>query len=362
VLNGAPWIEECLRAVLAQDDGRPFEVIVIDDGSTDGSPEIVARFASDARVRILAGPRQGAARAINLGIAHARHPILCQVDQDVIPKPGWMHALLAELEVPGVAAAQGWYETDRRSSLWVRVMGIELELRYSRLSGRYLDHVCTGNTAYRLDAVRALGGFDEQLGYGYDNDLSYRLGAAGYKLAFCREARSIHRWRETAWGYVKQQYGFGYGRIDLVAKHKRRASGDQVSPFMMMMHSPLLLTAIGLALISPLSARLGLSPLPSLCTSGAIVAFLAGERLWAGALAWRKFRDPAAFFFVPAHLLRDLAWCAAILAWLAQRIVGRSPRPTQSMTARVTTRDAGGPAAPPYPAEEAARPSPSRRR
>ena len=59
-----------------------------------------------------------------------------------------------------------------------------------------MDHACTGNSVYRAEAVRRVGGFDESLGYGYDNDMSYRLGRAGYRLAFCRQARSTHRWRQ----------------------------------------------------------------------------------------------------------------------------------------------------------------------
>jgi hypothetical protein len=47
--------------------------------------------------------------------------------------------------------------------------------------------------------------------------LSYRLRDAGYRLVFRRDAESVHRWREGLSGYLKQRYGFGYGRIDLVA-------------------------------------------------------------------------------------------------------------------------------------------------
>ncbi len=88
-----------------------------------------------------------------------------------------------------------------------------------------VDHVCTGNTVYRAEALARVGLLDESLGYGYDNDLSYRLGAAGYALAFCRDARSRHRWREGLAGYLTQQYGFGYGRLDVVAAHPDRVGG-----------------------------------------------------------------------------------------------------------------------------------------
>src|SRR5204862_342543 len=113
-------------------------------------------------------------------------------------------------------------------------------------------HACTGNSAYRAEALRTVGLFDETFGYGYDNDVSYRLREAGYRLTFCRAAESVHRWREGLLGYLAQQYGFGYGRIDLVAKHPKRVTGDSVSPAGMMMH-PLVM---GIAIAGLVSAAL----------------------------------------------------------------------------------------------------------
>src|SRR6185436_8887172 len=97
----------------------------------------------------------------------ASHPIVCQVDQDVILEPGWMSSLLAAFDNPSVAAAQGRYTCDRHASFFSRVMALDLEERYSRMSADP-DHVCTGNTAYRAAALHAIGLLDETIGYGYD--------------------------------------------------------------------------------------------------------------------------------------------------------------------------------------------------
>ena len=67
-------------------------------------------------------------------------------------------------------------------------MSLDLEQRYARIDDGRSDHVCTGNVIWRLDAIRRVGGLDETLGYGYDNDLSYRLNGAGYHLVI-RERR-----------------------------------------------------------------------------------------------------------------------------------------------------------------------------
>ena len=322
VHNGVRWLERCIERVYAQADGRPLEVIAIDDGSTDGSLEILESHAAQGRLVLVQGERRGAAAASNLGIACASHPVVCQVDQDVMLESGWMRRLLAELERPGVAAAQGYYAADPASSLLARVMAYDLELRYSGIGQRYMDHVCTGNTAYLAEALRRVGPFDEAMGYGYDNDMSYRLGEAGYKLAFCKEARAIHCWRDGLLDYLKQQYGVGYGRLDLVAKHRGpRVKGDDVSGLRMILHAPAMLGALVSPLLGPAGAVL----------SGGILLTLTADRAVAGAQAFLRFGDPACLAFPPVHLLRDLAWAWALLVWGGRKLLGKPGEPRDSM-------------------------------
>ena len=332
VHNGERWIRQVLASVFAQRDGRPFQVVVVDDGSTDGSREILEGYEAEDRIELVAGEQRGAAAAANLGIRRATHPVICQVDQDVILQRRWMASLLEELEVDGVAAAQGYYITDPTDGVWARVMGRDLEFRYSQIRGRYMDHVCTGNTAYRADLLDDAGLFDEAFGYGYDNDMSYRLGEAGHRLAFCRKARSIHRWRPRLLGYLLQQYGVGYGRLDLIGKHRaRRIKGDDVSGLRMILHVPLMLAALVALVAAGALALAGGWWWPAALTGGGLLALLAADRLAAGVEAYLRFRDLACLAFVPGHLLRDVVWVVALLMWCARRAVRRPKRPRDSM-------------------------------
>jgi hypothetical protein len=339
VYNGERRLGEVLEAILAQYDGRPFEVIAVDDGSSDGSLALLRRHAADGRVRLLSGSGRGAAAAINVGVAAAAHPIVCQVDQDVVLQPGWMRRLAAALAEPGVGAVQGWYETPSAGSPWARAMGLDLELRYSSIAGDVLDHVCSGNSAYRAEALRAIGSFDESLGYGYDNDVSYRLGAAGWRLRFCREARSVHHWRSDLLGYLRQQYGVGYGRLDLVAKHPNRVGGDAVSGLRMILHAPLMLAVLAAGAAAGLTAISGGSWQPGLLFAGALLAALAGDRFLAALAAARRLGHGGALIFVPAHLLRDVAWALALAAWGWRRFTGGARHPATSMARSLCGRD-----------------------
>lgn len=334
VHNGAACIGQALEAIVGQADGRPVEIIVVDDRSQDDSAAIVRHFADRCPLRIVQGDGRGAAAAINTGIREARFPIICQVDQDVVLCQGWLRHVTPYFADPKVAAVQGYYVTSRRSTLFARAMGFDLEQRYAAIEGTDTSHVCTGNSAYRAEALRAVGLLDETFGYGYDNDLSYRLRTAGYQLRFCRDATSVHRWREGLVGYLLQQYGFGYGRIDIVAKHPAHIAGDSVSPLVMMSHPLVMVLAILGLVFGALAAAFGHSARPFAMGASVLVGLLALERLAAGlAAAWR-FRDLTPLVFPVLHLGRDIAWIAAIAMWLGRWIGGRAPNPAHSMRAR----------------------------
>jgi len=331
VHNGAETIADTLASIFLQADGRPLEVIVVDDHSRDGSARIVAEMAIAWPIRVMANDGRGAAAALNTGVRAAQFPIVCQVDQDVVLKPGWMTQLLGAFNDPTVGAAQGYYETDPDARLCARVMSLDLEHRYSAIPPNRIDHVCTGNSAYRADALRCIGLFDPSLGYGYDNDVSYRLRAAGYRLAFVRTARSVHRWRDTPVGYLQQQYGFGYGRLDVVAKHPARFAGDTVSPARMMSH-PLLTFAAVAGLTCALVVYVADGPAALVASvSGFLLAALAAERLAAGIAAAVRFGQLTPLAFPVFHFARDLAWIAAIAVWTGRRALKRPALPEHSM-------------------------------
>jgi len=340
VLNGARTLRRSLSSIVAQRDERPFEIIAIDDGSIDGSWRLLTKLHENGVLRLIQGERRGAAAAINAGIREATHPIICQVDQDVILQPGWLAHVLGYFDDPDVAAVQGHYVTASRAGFWARATGRDLEHRYSRIQGHLIDHVCTGNSAYRAPALHRVGLLDERLGYGYDNDLSYRLQHAGYRLVFCRSARSVHIWREGLRGYLRQQFGVGYGRLDVIVRHPRRVTGDDVSGATMILHAPAMLIALAACAMAGLLAVAGAAWKFWLLAAFAIGLVLFVERACAGVQAWRRTGDRAALAFAVTHLVRDVAWSAAIVLWVARYVFRRDRAPAHSMLphARIVER------------------------
>jgi glycosyltransferase involved in cell wall biosynthesis len=341
VLNGGRWLRPAMASILAQRDGRPFEIIAVDDGSTDGSLRLLKNLEREGFLTLLRGEGRGAAAAINAAVRVAAQPIVCQVDQDVILQRGWLVELLRVFDDPEIAAVQGQYMTRQGAGFWARAMGRDLEHRYSRIRGPFVDHVCTGNTAYRTRALHQVSLLDERLGYGYDNDLSYRLQAQGYRLAFCRDAISVHCWREGFRGYLRQQFGVGYGRLDVVARHPRRFTGDDVSGTLMMVHAPATLVALAAMIAAGVLAALDGNWTPSAAVGLGLMAGLGVERTAAGIAAWRRTGDRAALAFSITHLARDIAWAAAIVAWLARWALKRDRGPAHSMHRRAHLTESG---------------------
>lgn len=198
--NGARWLPGVLASVAAQ-TVAPAEVLVVDDGSTDGSAELVAGRHPDVRVLALAD-NGGFARAANAGLAAVSAEAVALVNTDVVLAPDWLERAVGALErEPGAAAvATKLVDLEDPAILYSagdvlrRDGACEQRGRFERDSGRFeapgeVFSACAGAALYRRSAVLAAGGFDERLGtYLEDVELGLRLRLAGWRC----------RWEPTA--------------------------------------------------------------------------------------------------------------------------------------------------------------------
>jgi glycosyltransferase involved in cell wall biosynthesis len=210
-------VVECLESLMRLDyDPERREILVVDNGSTDRTVEIVGGYP----VRCLFEPRRGASAARNRGIQAARGEIVAFTDADCVVTKGWLHALVREFDIPEVWGAAG--------EIVAYPPRTPAERYLARYKGRWQEpalqarrpFAVTSNAAFRRETFDRIGLFDTRLIKAQDKDFGWRFYAAGdLRIAYCFEALVLHRHRATAWKLFTQHAGWGYGAALLHRKH-----------------------------------------------------------------------------------------------------------------------------------------------
>jgi glycosyltransferase involved in cell wall biosynthesis len=173
--DAAPFVRQAVRSVLEQ-EFEDLELVVVDDGSTDGSADIVEEV-SDSRVRVVPGPERGVAAAFNAGVGAARGEVIMRCDADDFYTPGRVRALVEALDArPECGAVCAQFSTVDRSGRTVahlRTGEVGEEITGELLAGETRTHFNT--FAVRVEHMRALGGAREYFESAEDIDLQLRL-------------------------------------------------------------------------------------------------------------------------------------------------------------------------------------------
>jgi GT2 family glycosyltransferase len=217
VFNAAATIAECVSSLLALRYPRDrYEVVVVDNGSTDATPGILDGFRDG--IRILGETTRGASAARNRGIRNASGRLIAFTDADCAVEPDWLSVLLAPLRNLQVGVVGGRILSRVNANRIERFGEFILDQRRA-IEQEDLPYVITANCASRREVLHEVGLFDETLLRGQDVDLAWRIHSLGYRLEYAPDAIVRHHNERTIWGLVHEGYVHGFHGRKVTGKH-----------------------------------------------------------------------------------------------------------------------------------------------
>ena len=324
--NEGKTIQRCITSVLEQ--SHPVErVIVVDDGSSDDTIDVLSCFEDDPRVVVIVLPQNvGVPGARNIGVQQAASEIIAFLDADAYATAGWLGELVSPFDDVGVVCTGGpdlAPENDKPFAL-----AVDYSLRSLIGSGRlrrdnaFAPYAPAGcNMAVRRSDFVALGGFDEHLNQrGEEKEFLQRLRRGGGRVVFCAQALIWHHRRVSVRQFWRQNLYSGKARTDIL----RRAPDAFAWPHM----GP---AAIVLALLAGLLGWVLGHGTPMLL----IPALYFGVLLVDAGLAWAKTRSLAIALRVPltsamVHIGYGLGLFWGASRWMLGKPVGSGAKDRQS--------------------------------
>ncbi|MFI5572299.1 polysaccharide deacetylase family protein [Streptomyces sp. NPDC051740] len=220
--NEAKCIENTVNSLMASE--HPIEVLVIDDGSTDGTARIVEAMGLP-NVRVIRQLNAGKPAALNRGLANARYDIVVMMDGDTVFEPSTVRELVQPFGDPRVGAVAGNAKVGNKDSLigaWQHieyVMGFNLDRRMYDILG-CMPTIPGAVGAFRRSALEPIGGMSEDT-LAEDTDVTMALHRAGWRVVYAENARAWTEAPESVSQLWSQRYRWSYGTMQAIWKHRR---------------------------------------------------------------------------------------------------------------------------------------------
>ena len=219
VRNNQEMIAECIESLLNQDFHKDeFEIIIVDNNSTDNTAEIIKRYP----VKYLFEGKTGRTKARNTAIKHASGDIICFTDSDCVAHKSWIRELAQgfnDASIGGVGGKSLGHEVSNLTEKYIELLYEEYNLSFRSSDP---PQIMTGNAAYRARVLEEVGCFDESFETSEDYDLSARVFWSGYRLEYAPKAIVYHRHRSNLKKFFAQYFEYGRGYVRFSNKHRSR--------------------------------------------------------------------------------------------------------------------------------------------
>jgi peptidoglycan/xylan/chitin deacetylase (PgdA/CDA1 family)/spore germination protein YaaH/GT2 family glycosyltransferase len=223
--NEEKVIAQTVASLLQQRYAGPLEIVVVDDGSPDGTFAAAERaFAGDPRVRVFRKANGGKASALNLGVGRAKGEIVVGLDADTVFLPDTVAELVAPLADPRVGAVAGNAKVGNRVNLVTRWQAVEYvtSQNLDRRAFALLDCITVvpgAVGAWRTSVVRAAGGFSDDT-LAEDQDLTLAVRRRGYSVAYAERAVAYTEAPDTLRALARQRFRWSFGTLQCMWKHR----------------------------------------------------------------------------------------------------------------------------------------------
>ena len=218
--NGSSTVESCLRS-MQRIRYENFEVVFVDDGSTDNTQAILKEFEDWPRLRVITQKNMGLSYARNVGMNAARGEVIAYTDSDCEADEDWLYYLALNMVRSSHAGMGGPNLIPDEGSWLADCVGLSPGgPTHVMIDDRTAEHVPGCNMAFYTWAAKEIQGFDSQFRKaGDDVDFIWRLQNRGYTIGFAPAAQVWHYRRNTVQAYLNQQRGYGEAEALLKYKH-----------------------------------------------------------------------------------------------------------------------------------------------